>query len=100
MMLVSKRSAAIPLRSGARVSGLSVSVSMMATLSRSISDDSLPRARDPACGRFAITRHVTKTGFAYFPCGNQFTMSESRPQLTGNTLRVLCGGHRGHAGQC
>src|SRR3984885_6208362 len=53
---------------------------MMATLSRSISDGSLPRARDPACGRFAITRHVAKTGFAYFPRGNQFTMSESRPQ--------------------
>ncbi len=53
---------------------------MMATLSRSLSDDSLPRARDPAREKFAITRHADENRFRLqSPWEPVNQMSESRP---------------------
>ena len=59
---------------------------MAARLSRSPSDDAVPRARDPACERFAITRHVTKQ--VSFTSHMEPIQDARRPAIsTGNTVR-------------
>src|ERR1700759_427661 len=53
---------------------------MLARLSRSPSDDAVPRARDPAYESFTITRHVTKrVSSSRGTHTERSRMSESRP---------------------